>query len=137
LQKNSTWELESISGVEPTRFKACLGQLDVKTTFLHGDLDEEIYMTQAQCFFAPGQEHLVFHLKSLYEQAPRKFLNGSFGYLLLYIDDMLIASHDNAVANLISDLAHALKGTSHFGLLFVEGFRRSILGYVFFHYAVL
>jgi hypothetical protein len=40
-----------------------LEQLDVKTVYLHGDLDEEIYMTQLQGFFAPGQEHLVCHLQ--------------------------------------------------------------------------
>jgi hypothetical protein len=44
-----------------------LEQLDVKTAFLHADLDEEIYMTQPQGFSAPSQEHLVCHLqKSLY-----------------------------------------------------------------------
>jgi hypothetical protein len=39
-----------------------LEQLDVKTAFLHVDLGEEIYMTQPQGFFAPGQEHLVCRL---------------------------------------------------------------------------
>ena len=34
-------------------------QLDVKTTFLYGDLKEEIYMEQAKVFVASGQEHLV------------------------------------------------------------------------------
>ena len=49
-------------------------QLDVKTTFLHGDVQEEIYMDQPTCFVASDQEHLVCRLrKSLYglKQAPR------------------------------------------------------------------
>ena len=53
-----------------------LEQFDVKTAILHGDLDEEIYMTQPQGFSAPGQEHLVCHLqKSFYDlkQAPSQW----------------------------------------------------------------
>jgi ATP-binding cassette subfamily B (MDR/TAP) protein 1 len=38
-------------------------QLDVKTTFLHGDLDEEIYMEQPQGFASPGREYLVCRLR--------------------------------------------------------------------------
>ena len=42
-------------------------QLDVKTGFLYGDLQEEIYMEQLKGFVASGQEHLVCRLKkSLY-----------------------------------------------------------------------
>ena len=99
-----------------------LVQLDVKTAFLHGDLKEEIYMTQPEGFKVAGKEKMVCKLeKSLYglKQSPRqwykrfdKFMirikytkgsydqcvyfrkleDGSFIYLLLYVDDMLIAS---------------------------------------------
>jgi hypothetical protein len=98
-----------------------LEQLDVKTTFLHGDLEEEIYMLQPQGYEVKGKENLVCRLKkSLYglKQAPRqwylkfdrfmteqgysrchsdhcvyfkKLENGSFIILLLYVDDMLVA----------------------------------------------
>jgi len=98
-----------------------LGQLDVKTAFLHGELEEEIYMDQPEGFIVPGKEDLVCKLKRfLYglKQSPRqwykrfdsfmlshgfkrsefdscvyiKFVNGSPIYLLLYVDDMLIAA---------------------------------------------
>uniref|UniRef100_A0A5B7BYT4 Reverse transcriptase Ty1/copia-type domain-containing protein n=1 Tax=Davidia involucrata TaxID=16924 RepID=A0A5B7BYT4_DAVIN len=99
-----------------------LAQLDVKTAFLHGDLDEEIYMAQPDGFKVTGKENWTCKLnKSLYglKQSPRqwykrfdrfmldqkyirsqfdhyvyfrKLRDGSFIYLLLYVDDMLIAS---------------------------------------------
>ncbi|KAJ9551831.1 hypothetical protein OSB04_015876 [Centaurea solstitialis] len=100
-----------------------LEQLDVKTAFLHGDLDEDIYMAQPEGFQVVGKEDWVCKLKrSLYglKQAPRqwylKFDNfmertgyrrcemdhccyvkkfkGSYIILLLYVDDMLIAGSD-------------------------------------------
>jgi hypothetical protein len=48
--------------------------MDVKIAFLHGDLDEEIYMEQLEGYEVSGKEHLVCKLrKSLYglKQSPR------------------------------------------------------------------
>ncbi|GMP51093.1 hypothetical protein CsSME_00017460 [Camellia sinensis var. sinensis] len=104
------------------QFDLELAQLDVKAAFLHGDLEEEIYMSQPDGFKIAGKENWACKLnKSLYglKQSPRqwykrfdrfmmeteytrsqfdhcvyfrKLPDGSFIYLLLYVDDMLIAS---------------------------------------------
>ena len=100
-----------------------LQQMDVKTIFLHGDLDEKIYMQQPQGFEVQGKEKMVCKLqKSLYglkqalKQWYKKFDNfmsnngfsrsqadhcfyvkrfdGSYIILLLYVVDMLIVEVD-------------------------------------------
>lgn len=51
-------------------------QMDVKTTFLNGELDEEIYMQYPDDFVVNGQERKVCKLvKSLYglKQAPKQW----------------------------------------------------------------
>ncbi|KAJ0806805.1 putative RNA-directed DNA polymerase [Helianthus annuus] len=99
-----------------------LHQMDVKTAFLNGDLDEDVYMKQPEGFEPEGQEHLVCKLKkSIYglKQASRQWylkfdevmkkqgfmknqvdqctylkMSGSnFTILVLYVDDILLASN--------------------------------------------
>jgi hypothetical protein len=48
-------------------------QMDVKTSFLNGDLKQNLFMSQPEQFFVKGYEHKVCNLiKSLYilKQAP-------------------------------------------------------------------
>ncbi|KAL0433079.1 UNVERIFIED_CONTAM: Retrovirus-related Pol polyprotein from transposon TNT 1-94 [Sesamum latifolium] len=62
-----------------------LEQMDVKTAFLHGDLEEQIYMEQPDGFTQPGHEHLVCKLKkSLYglKQSPRQWYKRFDSYML-------------------------------------------------------
>ena len=51
-------------------------QIDVKTAFLNGNLEKEIYMMQLEGFIAKNQEHMVCKLKnSIYglKQASRSW----------------------------------------------------------------
>ncbi|CAL0332892.1 unnamed protein product [Lupinus luteus] len=95
-------------------------QLDVKSAFLHGPLQEEVYVQQPPGYIIEGKEHLVYKLsKALYglKQAPRawnkridSFLfkqqfekcevehgvyvkesrDGNLVIICLYVDDLLI-----------------------------------------------
>jgi hypothetical protein len=59
-----------------TKYHWKLHQLDVKSSFLNGELKEEVYLTQPEWFAEKGQGHLVCKLKkTLYglKQAPRSW----------------------------------------------------------------
>jgi hypothetical protein len=100
-----------------------LHQIDVKMAFLNGDLLENVYMAQPKGFTVKGKEHLRCHLKKFIyglKQASKqwylkfnetirkfgfkeneednciyaKFRNGKFVFLILYMDDILLASSD-------------------------------------------
>jgi hypothetical protein len=63
-------------------YKLLVHQMDVKTTFLNGELEEEIYMQQLEGFVVKGQESKVCRLiKSLYglKQAPRQWHEKCWG----------------------------------------------------------
>ncbi|KAG8488852.1 hypothetical protein CXB51_016759 [Gossypium anomalum] len=123
LHKNKTWDLVKLSkGVDFTdvfspvvkhgSIRALLGivamhdleleQLDVKTAFLNGELEENIYMQQPEGFTVSEKEDYVCLLKKSllrFETVTKavvqeKKSDGSFVYLLLYVDDMLIAAKD-------------------------------------------
>jgi hypothetical protein len=56
-------------------YKLEIHQINVKTTFLNGELENEIYMEQLDGFVVNGQENKVCKLiKSLYglKQAPKQ-----------------------------------------------------------------
>ena len=103
-------------------------QMDVKTVFLNGDLEEEIYIDQPKGFVEPGQESKVCKLsKSLYglKQAPKQWHEKFDSYMIesdyksneydkciyskswnnlhviisLYVDDMLIFGSNMHVIN--------------------------------------
>ncbi|CAM8903118.1 unnamed protein product [Rhodiola kirilowii] len=100
-----------------------LHQIDVKTTFLNGDIDEVIYMVQPENFECGDSKNIVCKLrKSIYglKQASRqwyfkfyqviisygfeanlmdecvyhKFCGSKFIFLVLYVDDILLATND-------------------------------------------
>ena len=100
--------------------------MDVKTKFLHGDVEEEIYMKQPEGFAVKGKKELVCKLKkSLYglKQSPRmwyqkfdtfiwglgfirskadhcvyfKLIGDRVIYLVLYVDDMLLVGNDKEI----------------------------------------
>lgn len=60
-------------------------QLDVKSAFLHGDLEEQVFVNQPPGFIKSGSEHKVYKLrKALYglKQAPRAWYGRINSYFL-------------------------------------------------------
>ena len=111
-----------------------LEQLDIKIVFLHGDLEENIYMMKLQGYMILDKEHLVCKIKKNHylKQAPRhcylkfyrfmansgytrlqvdhccyfKYFENSYIILLLYVYNMLIAgSNMKENVNLKTQLA--------------------------------
>ncbi|KAJ9556141.1 hypothetical protein OSB04_010755 [Centaurea solstitialis] len=64
-------------------------QMDLKTTFLHGDLDKEINMEQPQVVKSSLNRPNLFIISFLSKTCER-FDDDDFIILLLYVDDMLI-----------------------------------------------
>ena len=111
-------------------------QMDVKTAFLNGELEEEIFIRQPEGYRVKGKEHMVCKLiKSLYglKQAPRvwhtaltdyliscgfrpltvdrcvyvKNDNGKICIVSAYVDDLLIIGNTTSVMNHFKKQLHA------------------------------
>ena len=106
-----------------------LFQMDVRTAFLHGDLDKELFMKQSEGYAISGKQHLVCKMKrSLHglKQAPRQWYkkfdafmlkhgfkrshadhclytkkdeDGSPIILVLYVGDMLLVGKKKSTLN--------------------------------------
>ncbi|CAM8913859.1 unnamed protein product [Rhodiola kirilowii] len=85
--------------------KLLVHQMDVKTAFLSGELEKEVYMKQSEGFIMPGQEHKVCKLiKSLYglkktpKQCHQKFdeVMLSDGFILNQSDKCVYSKFDNS-----------------------------------------
>ena len=75
-----------------------LHQLDVKTEFLHVDLEEDIFMKQSKCFEVTSKEDHVYRLKRLlYEltQLPRKWYKRFDSFMISH--DFTKSSYDSCV----------------------------------------
>ncbi|KAJ9544788.1 hypothetical protein OSB04_024495, partial [Centaurea solstitialis] len=120
-------------------------QMNVKTVFLNGDLEEEIYMEQPEGYIAPGQERKVCKLvKSLYglKQAPKQWhqkfdhvmlecgfkinecdkcvyvKDTEIGYVILclYVDDMLIIGSNDKMVKSTKNMLKARFDMKYMGL---------------------
>ena len=112
-----------------------LHQVDVTTAFLNGELEEEVYMRQANGFITDGEEHLVCKLKkSIYglKQSPRCWntaldsqlkdmgfvqsvsdpclytdAGGDAFFIGVYVDDIILAGRSDKKIKEVKDvLAH-------------------------------
>ncbi|GJW28025.1 zinc finger, CCHC-type containing protein [Tanacetum coccineum] len=79
-------------------YNLIIHQMDVKTAFLNGELDEEIYMNQPQGFILPGNENMAD--KYVY----RKFDESGRGVIIfLYVDDILIFGTNQVQVDLVRE----------------------------------
>ncbi|KAG8483010.1 hypothetical protein CXB51_021928 [Gossypium anomalum] len=100
MYENQVWTLvDPHEGVKPIGCKILLAiaafhdyeiwQMDIKTAFLNGKLEEDVYMTQPEGFVDPKDAGKI------YEPCVYKKVSGNtIIFLVLYVDDILIMGND-------------------------------------------
>eukprot|EP00253_Pinus_taeda_P031315 PITA_31315 len=83
-------------------------QMDVKTTFLNGDLKENVFMSQPKVFSMKGHEHKVGKIVV---------------YLVVYVDDILMTGNNESY---IASIKKELR----------KGFEMTDLGYVHYYLGI-
>ncbi|KAL8134591.1 hypothetical protein AgCh_009567 [Apium graveolens] len=85
-------------------------QMDVKSAFINGELEEEVYVEQPHGFIDPKfPDHVYRHDKALYglKQAPKAWYETLGSDLLLvqiYVDDIIFGSTNKIMCKKFSDL---------------------------------
>lgn len=120
--------------------------MDMKSAFINGDLQEEVYLEQPPGYKVQGKEHLVCHLKkdlyglkqvpcAWYSKINNYFLRHGFHrstsdpnlyikvekdhaiFIVLYIDDLMITGNETKMIQILRDDLNRTFEMTNLGLL--------------------
>ncbi|GKF86013.1 putative ribonuclease H-like domain-containing protein [Tanacetum coccineum] len=83
--------------------------MDVKSVFLYGKIEKEVYVCQPPGFEDPDFPDKVYKVeKALYglHQAPRAWYKGDILMVQVYVDDIIFGSTKKVLCNAFEKLMH-------------------------------